>query len=215
MDKPEAKSEAPAKGNLGDTHLLMRLPPAYFLIPVLLLGLLFGLIAPTDQASLPSGGSLPVENSPTPQIIALTATPTATPISTPAITPTPEPTAAPSPTPTPTPISPRWCDSSGCYWGTPPTPTPTPTPTPAPTPTPTPVALWRQRGFKCEVPDNLVNERWIAVYLHDCTCELRTQFGLGPYFSPFEACNQPTATAWRDASCKCVNEICRTSAGLC
>lgn len=85
------------------------------LVPVLVVGVLLGLVPVTAEAAV----------SPTPTAIAAGASPTADPVPTP--TPTPGPTStptSPAPTPTPTPTPTPSAPSS----------TPTPTQTPAPTP---------------------------------------------------------------------------------
>lgn len=154
-----------------------------------------------------------VMTSPTPQIVIQLSTPTPV-IATPIVVLTPFPTPIKTPMPIRTPTQ-RWCNSSGCFDGVPPTPIPTPikTPTPKPTVSPIPSALWAQMGFKCKVPDRLVNERWVAAYRYNCTCRIREKYGLGEDFSPFEGCQ--SQGAWRDESCQCLNVVCASSGGLC
>jgi hypothetical protein len=175
-------------------------------------------LQPSDQpAPSPTPGitiTLPITPAPTPKL---------TPRPTPRITPVPpwdRSTPLPTPTGTPSPSSTphlRYCDETGCHDGIAPTPTPSPTPTPIPTPSPTPQPRWVAAGMKCAVPDSLLGERWIVAYKFDCTCNIQAggaSWGkLGPLFSPFEGCQ--SNSAWRDASCTCVNEICAASSGLC
>jgi len=137
-----------------------------------------------------------------------TPTPQTSPI--PVRSPTPAPIATPEPTPTPTPVPPRWCDSGGCHWGTPP---PQPTPAPTPIPTPTPAELWQTAGMKCFVPDRLVPLPWVKVYRFQCTCDIQAKYQLGPDFSPFEGC--AAAAGWAKESCECREKICAGSSGLC
>jgi len=96
----------------------------------------------------------------------------------------PPPTPTPEPPPAPTALPPRWCDSGGCHWGIPPTPVPMPTVTPTPIPTPTAEPLWAGMGFKCYVPDRLVNAHGSLIYKFDCACQIREKYQLGDDFNP-------------------------------
>lgn len=146
------------------------------------------------------------------KINGLCVEPTPTP---PRVIPTPRPQSTPRPQPTP---APRWCETidnhTVCHEGVAPTPIPTPTPTPVPTPTPTPVLGWIKAGLLCEVPDRLLDQRWIVAYRYPCTCSLREQYFPGALdFSPFVGCHQ--TGAWAQASCDCVGTICQKEKGLC
>jgi len=130
----------------------------------------------------------------------LVPTPTLQPTPTTTTTPTPTPTPTPAPTATPTPQ---------------PTETPTSTPSPEPTPTPTPTPAWMAQGFICEVPDELLNERWAQEYKFSCACIIRGKYDLGAWFNVWQACYSSSQVAWRRESCECVAQICEVRRDLC
>ena len=182
----------------------------------------FAILTPDEVPPTPTPTPIPVVISTPPPHT--TSTPHSTPVlpvtPPPRTTPGPGRTPPPIPTPpfshTPTPIQ-RWCETINnetiCHEGVQPTPTPTPTPPPVPTPTPTPIPAWQKAGMKCEVPDRLLSERWVAAYKYPCTCSIRAQYNLGMDFSPFEGCH--STSAWAQGSCTCVETICKTEKGLC
>lgn len=128
----------------------------------------------------------------------------ASPTQSPSFTSTPHPPPQYTPTPRRTPTS---------------TPTPqpsvSPTPPPMPTPTPTPVPAWVAKGFKCEVPDALVNELWAQTYKWECSCLVRGRWDLGDRFNVFEGCFSSVSSGWRRESCECVDVICHDAPRLC
>lgn len=168
------------------------------------------ILSPVTRSNPFASPALHPKHNPTSTPYIATHTPTPAPSIQPTANPLLSVTPPRFPTPSPIPLS-RWCDDSGCHWGT---PVPTPTPTPVPTPTPTPIPNWIKAGMVCEVPDRILAERWAVVYKYPCTCAIRAQyFPLAFDFSPFEGCH--SASAWAQASCTCVETICKAEKGLC
>lgn len=118
-------------------------------------------------------------------------------------TQTPTPVFTPVACLTPTPLPDRWCNSTGCYWGEMPTEgldrwcnstgcywgeMPTPDPYGGSQP--------------CEARFIPAELRW-QVY-NPCYCRIRSTYGLGPYFSVAEACNEIPRRQWATESCECL-----------
>ena len=180
----------------------------FALLVLVALGVITAMTVPTTNFLVAS--TTPPSNASSPPPPNITQDPHPPPHNTPTPrrTSTPWATPRPQPTATPTPWL-RWCNESGCFNGTIPTPTPTPTPITTPTPE------WMVQGFKCEVPDDLLDEPWVVAYKYECACMVRGRFDLGDRFSVFDGCFSATSTGWRRESCDCVEVICRENPRLC
>lgn len=121
--------------------------------------------------------------------------PTPSPTPTPRTSPTPELTPTPVPQPTPN--------------QTPPSSPPPSSPTPKPTPT------WQGLGYKCEVPQALLGEKWTEEFKFECACRIRGLYDLGDKFNVWDGCYSATSSGWRRESCECVEIICALRRDLC